>query len=180
MDTVTTSISNGKFEYQGSAIPDLYGSFTESISYKGITLSALFTFQIGGKTYDANWAGLMSSGTYGGAVSSEILKRWQKPGDITDVPRMDAGRTADFNGGSSRWLIDASYLNIRSVNLSYDLPKNLVSKLKIKNAQFFLSAENLAFFSKRKGLNNQQAFSGVTSNAYPPAKILTTGLTFNL
>ena len=120
-DTVTTAIANGKFAYQGTAIPDLYGSFTESFSFKGITLSALFTFQIGGKTYDNNWAGLMSSGTYGGALSSEILGRWQKPGDITNTPRMDAGRTADFNGASSRWLIDASYLNIRSINLSYDL-----------------------------------------------------------
>jgi len=179
-DTVTTAISNGKFAYQGTAIPDLYGSFTESITYKGITLSALFTFQIGGKTYDANWAGLMSTGTYGGALSSEILGRWQKPGDISNIPRMDAGRTADFNGASSRWLIDASYLNIRSINLSYDLPKNLASKLQIRNAQIFLSAENLAFFSKRTGLDNQQAFSGVTSNAYPPAKILTTGITLNL
>ena len=179
-DTVTTAIANGKFAYQGTAIPDLYGSFTETFSFKGITLSALFTFQIGGKTYDNNWAGLMSSGTYGGALSSEILGRWQKPGDITNIPRMDAGRTADFNGASSRWLIDASYLNIRSINLSYDLPKNLASKATISNAQIFLSAENLAFFSKRTGLNNQQAFSGVTSNAYPPAKILTTGITLNL
>jgi len=122
----------------------------------------------------------MSSGTYGGAVSSEILNRWQQPGDITNIPRLDAGKLVDHNGASSRWLIDASYLNIRAINLSYELPKMLVSKIKATNAQFFVSAENLAFFSKRKGLNNQQAFSGVTSNAYPPAKVLTLGLTLNL
>ncbi len=180
IDTVTTAIANGRFEYNGSSIPDLYGSFTHSVSYKGFTLSALFTFQIGGLTYDNNWAGLMSSGTYGGALSSEILNRWQKIGDITNTPRMDVGRNVDHNGGSSRWLIDASYFNIRTVNLSYDLPKNVVSKLNIKSAQIFLSAENLAFFSKRVGMDNQQAFSGVTSNAYPPAKTLTTGLTINL
>lgn len=180
VDTVTTAISNGKFEFHGSAIPDLYGSFTPSFSYKGVTLSALFTFQIGGKTYDANWAGLMSSGTYGGALSTEILKRWQQPGDITNVPRMDAGRTVDFNGASSRWLIDASYLNIRTLNLSYTVPKNLITRARLSGAQVFVTAENLAFFSKRKGLNNQQAFSGVTSNGYPPARILTTGLTINL
>jgi len=180
VDTVTTSIANGKFEFQGTAIPDFYGSFSPTFSYKGISLSALFTFQMGGKTYDANWAALMSSGTYGGAVSSEILNRWQQPGDITNIPRLDAGKLVDHNGASSRWLIDASYLNIRAINLSYELPKMLVSKIKATNAQFFVSAENLAFFSKRKGLNNQQAFSGVTSNAYPPAKVLTLGLTLNL
>ncbi len=179
-DTVTTAIANGKFEYQGTAIPDFYGSFTQSLSYKGFNVSALFTFQVGGKTYDNNWAALMSSGNYGGALSSEILGRWEKPGDISNIPRMDVGRTADFNGASSRWLIDASYFNIRNVNISYNLPKNLVNRLKIGSAQIFLSAENLSFNSKRTGLNNQQAFSGVTSNAYPPAKVLTTGLTLNL
>ncbi len=179
-DTVTTSIANGKFEFQGSSIPDLYGSFTHTLSYKGLSISALFTFQVGGKSYDNNWAALMSAGNYGGALSTEIFQRWQKPGDITNIPRMDAGRLVDHNGASTRWLVDASYLNIRSLNVSYNLPKNLVSKAKISNAQFFISAENLAFFSKRTGLDNQQAFSGVTSNAYPPARIITTGLTFNL
>jgi hypothetical protein len=142
-------------------------------------LSALFTFQIGGKSYDANYQGLMSSGTYGGALHTDILKRWQKPGDETYVPRLDAGRTTDFNATSSRWLVDASYLNIRTVSLAYDLPKSLVTRLNITNSQFFISAENLSFFSKRQGLNNQQAFSGVTSNAYPPAKIITAGITLN-
>jgi hypothetical protein len=179
-DTVTTAISNGKFAFQGTAIPDLYGSFSPTISFKGLSVSAIFTFQVGGKTYDATYAGLMSAGTYGGALSTEILRRWQKPGDITDVPRMDAGRTVDFNGASSRWLIDASYFNIRAINLSYNLPKTLATRINVSNAQFFVSAENLSFSSKRKGLNNQQAFSGVTFNAYPPARILTTGLTLNL
>lgn len=180
VDTVTTLASNGKFEYQGSAIPDLYGSVSESITFKQFTLSALMTFQVGGKTFDANYQGLMSSGTYGGAVHTDILNRWQKAGDITDVPRLDAGRTTDFNATSSRWLIDGSYINIRTINLSYSLPKSLVSKFKIDRAQFFVSVENVAFFSKRKGLNNQQAFSGVTSNAYPPARIVSAGITLNL
>jgi hypothetical protein len=179
IDTVTIIASNGLFEYQGSSIPDLYGSFSQSFSFKQLTLSALFTFQIGGKSYDANYQGLMSSGTYGGALHTDILKRWQKPGDETYVPRLDAGRTTDFNATSSRWLVDASYLNIRTVSLAYDLPKSLVTRLNITNSQFFISAENLSFFSKRQGLNNQQAFSGVTSNAYPPAKIITAGITLN-
>ncbi len=88
---------------------------------------------------------------------------------------MDAGRTTDFNAASSRWLVDASFINIRSMNLAYSF-KNLLTT----NGQFFVSAENLAFFSKRRGMNNQQAFSGVTSNAYPPARIITAGLTLTL
>ncbi|MEO7983930.1 MAG: SusC/RagA family TonB-linked outer membrane protein, partial [Bacteroidota bacterium] len=179
-DTVTTNVANGKFEYQGGAVPKYYGSILQSFSFKQVTLSALFSFQKGGKTYDALYQSLMSSSGYGGALHPDALKRWQKVGDITNVPRMDAGRATDFNATSSRWLTDASFFNIRSVSLSYDLPQSLISRFRVTNAQFFLSAENVAFFSKRRGMNNQQAFSGVTSNAYPPARIVTIGLTLNL
>lgn len=179
-DTVTTLASNGQFEYHGTAIPDLYGSISQSFTYKDFTLSALFTFQLGGKTYDANYQGLMSSGTYGGALHTDILKRWQQPGDVTYVPRLDAGRITDFNATSSRWLVDASYFNIRNISLAYTLPKTMTSRLSITSAQFFVSAENVAFFSERTGLNNQQAFTGVTANAYPPARVITAGLSLTL
>ena len=178
-DTLTILASNALYEYQGTAIPDFYGSFSQSLSYKGFTLNALLTFQLGGKTYDANYQGLMSSGTYGSALSSDILNRWQKPGDNTTVPRMDAGRTTDFNTASSRWLVDASYVNIRMVSLGYSLPTSLISRWDISNVQLFISGENLGFFSKRKGLNNHQHFSGVTSNAYSPATIISAGITLN-
>ncbi len=179
-DTVTTNSNNALIEYHSSTIPDLYGSFSTSITFKQVTVSALFTFQVGGKTYDGLYQSLMSQGNYGGALHKDILNRWQKPGDVTDVPRVDAGRATDFNAQSSRWLVDASYLNIRSLSVVYTLPPAVLSKFKLSNTQFFVSAENLAFVSKRKGMNNQQAFSGVTSNAYPPAKIISAGLTLNL
>lgn len=181
-DTVTTSIANGKFEYQGSVVPDFYGSLTTTVSFKGISLSALFSFQKGGLTFDGLYQAMMSAGNYGGALHPDVLKRWQKPGDITNVPRMDAGaqRATDHNGTSSRWLIDASFINIRTLSLGYELPQSLTSRLKVNGAQIFFAADNVAFWSKRKGMNNQQAFSGVTSNAYPPARIITAGLTFNL
>ncbi len=179
VDTVSTLVANGKFEYNGSVIPDLYGSFSPSITFKGFTLSGLFTFQIGGLTYDQLYASLMSTSNYGGALHKDILNRWQNEGDVTNVPRMDNGRGTDFNATSSRWLIDASFLNIRNINLTYTLPKSLVSKFKIEGGQVFVAAENVAFFSKRKGMNNQQAFSGVTSNAYPPARVISGGFTLN-
>lgn len=181
-DTVTTSINNAKFAYQGTVIPDLYGSFSQSFSYKQFTVSALFSYQLGGKIYDGLYQDLMVAGNYGGARHKDILKRWQNPGDLTNIPRLDAGaqRATDFNANSSRWLIDGSYLNIRSISVSYSVPLALLSRLKISSAQFFVSGENLAYFSKRKGMNIQQSFSGVTTNAYPPARIVTAGLTITL
>jgi TonB-linked SusC/RagA family outer membrane protein len=176
VDTVTTSVNNAKFAYNGSVIPKIYGSLRQSFRLKNFTLSGLFTFQVGGLTYDGLYQSLMSNGNYGGAAHVDILNRWQKEGDITNVPRMDAGRATDFNATSSRWLVDASYFNIRTLSLNYDLPKSLIRKIKLNGGQVFVSAENVAFFSKRKGMNNQQAFSGVTSNAYPPARVISGGV----
>ncbi len=179
IDTVTTAIANAKFEYNGSVIPDFYGSFSPTFSFKGFTLSGLFTFQIGGLTYDALYQSLMSTSNYGGALHKDILNRWQTEGQVTNVPRMDNGRGVDFNATSSRWLIDASFLNIRNLSLSYNLPKSFTSRIKLEGGQVFVGAENVAFFSKRKGMNNQQAFSGITSNAYPPARVISGGFTLN-
>lgn len=179
-DTLTTSVNNARFHYNGTSIPALTGGFTNTLRYKGLSLSALMVYQLGGKTYDAAYAALMSSGGYGSAKSTDILSRWRNPGDITNVPRMDAGRTSDFDAASDRWLIDASYLNVRSVTLSYALPHTLARKLFLENAQVYISGENFFILSRRQGMNVQQTFTGVTSNAFSPAKSLVLGVSFTL
>jgi hypothetical protein len=117
---------------------------------------------------------------YHNAKHVDILKRWQNPGDITEVPRMDAGRTADFDAASDRWLIDGSFMNIRTVTLAYRLPKSVLNKFKIDNAQVYMSGENFLMLSRRSGMNVQQNFGGTTSNVYSPAKSLVVGLSFSL
>ncbi len=178
-DTLTTSINNARFAYNGSSIPKLTGGFTNSFSFKGLTLSALIVYQLGGKVYDGAYAGLMGAG-YHNAKHVDILSRWQNPGDITNVPRMDAGRTADFDAASDRWLIDGSYLNVRTVTLSYTLPKKIAQKLYFSNTQMYVSGENFFILSKRSGMNAQQNFGGTTSNVYSSTKSLVFGLSFSL
>ncbi len=118
----------------------------------------------------------MSSGNHGGAYHIDILNRWQRPGDITNVPRLDVAQVAAFGAASTRWLIDASFLNIRSVNLFYNLPQSLAQRMAMQNVRLYVSAENLAFFSKRKGMEPQQSFGGVTGNFYSPARTVTFGI----
>jgi hypothetical protein len=93
---------------------------------------------------------------------------------------MDDGRTADYNGASDRWLIDASFLNLRSVTLSYDIPKNWASKVFLNRAQVYISGENLMFLSKRDGMNVQQNYDGTTSNVYSPARSVVFGASLTL
>ncbi|MBC8156035.1 MAG: TonB-dependent receptor [Bacteroidetes bacterium] len=179
-DTLTTNINNARFHYNGTAIPKVTGGFTNTFRYKGISLSALFVYQLGGKVYDGAYAALMGSGGYGSAKHIDMLNRWQKPGDITNVPRLDNSRTADFDAASDRWLIDASYLSMRTVTLSYELPSVVARKAFLNNAQFYVSAENFLIFSRRKGLNVQQNFAGTTGNVFSLAKSIVLGISFTL
>jgi TonB-linked SusC/RagA family outer membrane protein len=179
-DSVTNSVSNGRFHYNGTSIPKVSGGFTNTFRYKNISLSAVVVYQIGGKVYDGAYAGLMGSGGFGSAKHVDALNRWQNPGDVTNVPRMDDGRTADYNAQSDRWLIDASYLNLRAVTLSYDLPRVWANKVFLSNAQFYISGENLVFKSKRKGMNVQESYAGTTSNVYSPARSLVFGASITL
>ena len=179
-DTVTNSQSNARYHYNGSSIPKISGGFTNTFRYKNFSLSAVIVYQIGGKVYDGAYASLMGSGGFGSAKHVDILKRWRNPGDVTSVPRMDDGRTADYNAQSDRWLIDASYLNIRSVTFSYDLPNKWANKIFLNRAQFYVSGENLLFKSKRVGMNVQESYAGTTSNVYSPAKSLVFGASLTL
>ncbi|MEO7048684.1 MAG: SusC/RagA family TonB-linked outer membrane protein [Ferruginibacter sp.] len=180
MDTVTTDQNNAKLVYTGEvSTPDFYGSVTNTFSYKNFQLSVVLTYQVGGKIYDGSYQALMSPGSYGTALSSDILNRWQKPGDITSVPRMDNGKTGIFDATSDRWLVGASYLNVNAISLSYTFPKSFLTRLNGKSASMFVSGENLALFSKRQGLSAGSSFSGTTDNTYNVARVISAGLNFN-
>ncbi|WP_028890080.1 SusC/RagA family TonB-linked outer membrane protein [Tenacibaculum ovolyticum] len=173
---VTPDSNNAKYHYAGTVIPDLTGSISNSLSYKNFDLNFMFTYQIGGENLDFNYAGIMSAGDYGGSKSVDILNRWQKPGDVTDVPRLDSSFSSQWGATSDRWLTDASFLNLRQVSFSYNLSSNLANKLNMSSVKFFANAENLFSLNARKGFNSQQEFSGNTSNVYTPSRVITMGV----
>ncbi|MDR7369995.1 TonB-dependent receptor [Flavobacterium aquidurense] len=177
---VTTDQNKALYHYADTAIPDLYGSFGTNLDYKGLRLEVLFSYQIGGEMYDTNYANLMHTGNnYGSALSVDALKRWQKPGDITDVPRMDINRNTQSSAASDRWLIGSDYLSLRQVNLSYKMPSELISKISIDNATLFINGENLLLSTKRQGMDPSQTFNGTTQNRYMPSRVITLGLNLN-
>jgi len=179
-DTLTVDQNNARFHYAGSAIPDFFGGLTNTFTYKGFSLSVLMSFAVGGDIYDGIYSGLMDAGTEGGALHTDILGRWQQPGDVTDVPKMDVTGAANTNVQSDRWLTSASYLNLRSVNLAYTLPKPFLNRIKVKGATVYLAGENLGWASARKGMYVSGTFSGTTSNTYTPARSFTLGVNLTL
>lgn len=175
----TTSTSRAKYEYHGSAIPDVYGSWSNDVQYKNFSLGVLCTYQVGGLTYDNIYASLMSP-SFGQAMDKDIEKRWQHTGDQTNVPRLDYGRTGDFYGPSDRWLISATSLTINNINLGYTFHLPSLERLHITGLQTFLSVENAYQFSARKGMNVLQSFNGTTSDVFVPRRVYSLGVIANL
>ncbi|MFC4262120.1 SusC/RagA family TonB-linked outer membrane protein [Ferruginibacter yonginensis] len=176
----------------GTPNPDFYGGFENNFTYKGFDLGILLTFQYGNTIYD-------DGGKYqmGGRLGSwnqrrELLSRWQKPGDITDVPKVSLieGGNAD-NSNSSRYLYDVSFLRVRSISLGYNLPKSILNKAKLTSARIYVSGQNLFTFTKYAGWDpevvryrfNNGASNGAFNAPYlptPQSKSINFGLNIGL
>lgn len=177
---LTNDLTTASYYYKGSSIPKINGGLTNSFNYKNFDLSFLLTFAYGNKFYDGNYAGLMHAGDYGSAWHADILNRWQKPGDVTNVPRVQNAVGAPQVGASTRFLFDGSYLNIKNINLSYTFPKTILSKAGISGTQIFASIDNAYLFTAKQGMDPQFSFSGNSDASYTPYRTFTIGLTLNL
>ena len=166
--------ANASKYFLGSRIPDLYGSVTTGLTYKGLSLTMLATYSLGGKIYDSSYASSMDLWYVSSTWNRAALRRWQKPGDITDVPRMAIADGSALT--TDRDLIDASYFAIKNITLSYTLPQLWVSKIGLGNVRVFTSWDNVALFSHLDGMDPQYNFSGGTDYDYVPNKTVTVGL----
>ena len=168
------SVANNCKYYLDSRIPDLYGSISSNLSYNGIDLSILTTYSIGGHIYDGLYSSAMNIAYATDTWHTNSLRRWEKPGDITDVPRIEInGRHASY---LDRYLIDASYFAIKNITLGYTLPKSWMVKAGLSNIRVFASVDNLALWTHLDGMDPQYNFSGGTDYAYAPNKTWTVGL----
>lgn len=178
-------------EFHGSALPKVYGSFAPSVTYKSFTFSALFTYQLGGKVYDNVYKELMSSSTTPHSYHADIAKSWNGvPEGMTEdspnriwkdgVPQINSYTSDDNNAVSSRWLVSSNFICLKNVYMSYDLPKQWVSKLSLDGVQVNLSCENLFIGTKRKGLDPQQSINGYHTSLATMPRVFTVGLNVKL
>jgi len=160
-----------------SSIPDLLGSISNSLSYKGFSLDFLVTYGIGGAVLDNGYSAMMHSGRYGSSLHPDILNAWKQPGDITGVPRLENGATDLVLTQSDRFITDASFWALKNVSLGYSFNSELLDKLGIDNLRLSLTGENLYLKSKRQGLDPQYNLAGTGSgNDFNPARIYSLGL----
>ena len=145
--TLTSDRSKGRYIYAGSPEPKFTGGFNTTLTWKGLTLSAFFEFVYGNKVLTNNWYLNDGEDVFTSNVTANSLNYWKKPGDtgVTPIPIAD-GSNVWYAGYSTRFLEDGSYLRIKDVTLSYNLPENICKAIKMNGVKVYLSALNLFTF----------------------------------
>jgi TonB-linked SusC/RagA family outer membrane protein len=166
-ETITTKDANSatKYELGKTSIPDVYGGLSTSFEAYGFDLSISTAFQWGGYCYDGTYGGLMGSNA-GSNYHIDMFKRWQKPGDITNVPKLENGNM-NMTGGvtNDRFLTSSDYFSLKNVQLGYTFPKNLLKKFgNIESLRVYVVGDNLFLGARRYGLDPRQSLSGATSS----------------
>lgn len=181
----TTNYNNAKAVIIGKATPDFYAGFRNTFSYKGIT----FDFQLytawGGLVYD-NWNRFTNSdgsrrlSSTGNVSRGTFERRWQKPGDITDTPAFVYGNTQSGSSAfrSSRFIYDGSYVRLREISLSYDLPSVTMHKIGFSTARVYIKGNNLYTFIKDDRLERdpESGSDGRLNQEIPISRTLFLGL----
>jgi TonB-linked SusC/RagA family outer membrane protein len=186
-------------KFLGSRLPKGYGGITNTFTYKGLSMSVFFQYQYGNKINngDAAFNRRMGSTIDRNQDRSE-LRRWQRPGDITDTPKpyyntgvpqgAQAGGiiyTSPYAGvsttaitGTSRFIEDGSYIRLKNISLSYNLPSTLLSKAGIRSAQVYVQGYNLLTITKFTGLDPE--VQGTSSGMVPQYRNYTLGVQLGL
>ena len=154
---------------------------TNDFSYKNFTLSVFLQGSYGNDIYNASR--IETEGMYNYRnQSTEVLRRWTAPGQVTDIPRAVAGTQNIL--ASSRWVEDGSYLRVKQVTLSYDLPTEQLKHYGIRKIQPYFTAQNLFTWTNYKGFDpevnqfsgSNQPVLGIDWGTYPQTKTFIFGL----
>lgn len=160
--------------------PKYYGGFQNSFRYKNFSLDISFNFT---KRVGKNFLGQtgylfgyvnMNGGTF-------WMDRWQKPGDVTDVPKVSTnilgnfGRHTFFQGSTGAYS-DATYARLQNLSLRYALQQELLKKLHLKDVSVYLQGQNLLTISKYGGLDPEN----LDAATIPPMRVFTAGINITL
>ena len=158
----------------GSRMPDVYGSLSTELRYKGFDFSVLTSYSIGGYINDGVYRGMLYASYIGNAIHKDRANAWKYPGDITDIPRLQSGGKTYLT--TDKDLINASYFSIKNITLGYTFPEKWMNTVKLESIRVFATADNVVLFSHLKGMDPQYNFTGSTDYGYTPSRIVSLGI----
>ncbi|TXE09826.1 TonB-dependent receptor [Seonamhaeicola algicola] len=178
-ETTNDRVNATEYFVGKSAIPDLYGGFSTNFRYKNFSLGINFSYQIGGYGYDGVYQNLLGTTSAGDNFHNDVFKSWTPENPTASIPRLDI---SDVNqaGTSSFFLVDASYLNLQNVTLTYNFNSRLLDRLGITGAKIYATGNNLHLWSKaRKGYDPRLSITGNAVNEFGLSRTTSLGLTLN-
>ena len=140
----------------GDPNPDIYGNIFTTVAWKRLKLDVRFNYCAGNDVYNYMRAQLEGGSRFMNQ-STALQRRWQVEGQNTDIPRIAFQDPMGNSRFSDRWIEDGSYLRLKSVTLSYDLP--LKSEY-IQGLQFWIQANNVFTLTKYLGSDPEFAMTG--------------------
>lgn len=154
--------------YVGNIYPTWTGGFSNSLSYGNFGLFVRLDYTTGHTIY--NYTEATSVGQFQGenGLSTAVLRSWQNPGDVTDIPRIywaDQQERSNLYRGNSEYYESGDFLALREVTLSYLLPKKLMERIKLNAIRLNVTANNLHYFTNYRGLNPEEG--GTDNGRYP-------------
>ncbi len=170
-------ISASDRTYIGDPNPDFTYGLTNTFKWNGLSLSVLIQGSYGNDIY--NVSKMETQGMYDGKnQTTDVLNRWQVPGQITNVPK------AGFDMKNSTYFLeDGSYLRVKDISLSYDIPRNIINKIHLTRLMPYVSATNLITITGYKGMDpevnqygNSGAVQGIDWGTYPMCRSFVFGL----
>ena len=148
------------------------GGFGTTFSWKGLSLSAQFSWVADRWVINNDRYYQESNGrfqTYNQSV--KLLDRWKEPGDISETPRH--GEFMEFD---DRLLEDASFLRLKNLMLSYQIPSNVIQRSGfIEGLRVYFQAQNLLTFTNFSGLD-PEGVGNIYIAQYPMSRQFTFGL----
>ena len=180
----------------GNASPDFIYGWHNNISFKGFDLAFLFQGSQGNEIFNATRIKLEAP-NYG--TSANLNNRWTPDNQNTNVPvflssrerqalALGANKTTDATGGTdnrwSRYVEDGSYLRLKNITFTYNLPTDLLSKIKVAKLAAYVTASNLLTFTKYTGYDPEVSSfnkgtaggNGIDLSNYPTAKTVIFGI----
>ena len=178
--TITDTYVDATEKYiDKSGIPDVRGGVRLNGTWKNFNFSTQMLYSIGGYAIDFQYAELMSDrfGAVGNNYHKDISQRWQRPGDITNVPRLSDAIDPRAGSTSTRFLTKTDYISINNALIGYTLDGSALGDSGIDNLNIFVSGDNLFVKTARDGFLPNTSESGNSGRRlYAPLTTFTMGV----
>ena len=169
----------------GDPNPDLYGNIFLNLNWKRFTLGVNFNYSLGNDVYNYQRAILNSGSTLYNQQVAEI-GHWRYEGQKTDIPRLNFNDPMGNNRMSDRWIEDGSYLRMKSVKLTYQVPLPESWQSWLQGITVWAEGRNLFTITKYTGndpefsASNNQLYQGIDCGNIAQGRMLTMGVKINL